>query len=174
MVKSVQRGIATISTAVTNVDVTISAVVTANSVIRCWVRGNQISYWRDKFPVSSITNTTTINLSINATPYSNTPVIWEVVEYYDGVIKTKQTGTLAAGTLTLVAGYVLTVTSVTTSKAMLIFERTATEISNDHGAPTELACSADLESATQIRFRSGYPGDYTFNGVFKWQLVEFY
>ena len=87
MVKSVQRGIATISTAVTNVDVTISAVVPANSVIRCWIRGNQNSYWRDKFPVSSITNTTTINLSINATPYPNTPVIWEVVEYYDGVSK---------------------------------------------------------------------------------------
>jgi hypothetical protein len=172
MVKSVQRGIATISTAVTNVDVTISAVVTANSVVVCKFRGNANAYFKDKWPVSSITNTTTINLSIGATPYGAINVIWEVYEYYDGVIKTKQTGTLAAGTLTLLAGYALTVTSVDTAKSMLIAEHTAVE--NDSNSPLTELCAAYLESATSIRFRSSYYGDWTFNGVFKWQLVEFY
>lgn len=116
-VKSVQRGAITITAATSNT-ATITAVVTANCRLR-WL-GQSFSAASTSQASScarlALTNATTITATVQTDPGANSTVVsYEILEYWPGVIKSVQRGTIVGPTTTA------TITAVNTAKSELNF-----------------------------------------------------
>jgi len=139
LIKSIQRG--TISFAgATSGTATIAAVVPENTIVRhLWSsqtsNNTNLCVW---FGRSELTNSTTVT----ASAYANDGTYvgsYEVIEYYPGVIKSKQTGTItltAASESTDTA----TITTVDTAKAQL-------EVTGEFAGNTSPPTSSDMMRA---------------------------
>lgn len=117
LIKSIQRGTISLSGA-TSGTATITSVVTANSVVR-YLGDSQsdpatddVTFFASRL---ALTNATTVTGSSIAGNASNTQIIsYEVVEYFPGVLKSVQRGTVD---MTTVTSKTATITSVDTTKS---------------------------------------------------------
>jgi hypothetical protein len=116
-IKSIQRGTITI-TGAASVTATINAVVLANSTIR--YLGQTYSQaaateQRQAFSRVELTNTTTVTGIVNTSPGAESTVVsFEVTEYFPGVIRSVQRGTI-------VGAATAAITSVNTARAELSY-----------------------------------------------------
>lgn len=159
MIKSVQTVAFTYGSAVTDYDVTITAVDTGYSVvipeIRTTVVDGTLTMWRAYFY-----NTTTVRLSRHASGTGYEGRI-HVIEYEPGVVKSLQRSNSQSVT-TLPTD--VTITSVDTTKSIIY-------TSHQHNMTTALdRAIAHLENATTLRIR----GANLSNFVMAWTVVEFY
>lgn len=116
LIKSIQRGTITIPGGSTTNGATITAVVTANSALY-WL-GNSLNTAGQVDSAQfmarlALTNATTVTATRGGTTEDVT-VSFEVVEYWPGVLRSVQRGTVAVGTPA-------TITSVTTAKSLLTY-----------------------------------------------------
>lgn len=149
LVRSVQRGTITIGAASTSNTATITAVVLANSRLRLLGYsndGNVVTITEDNC-LLAFTNSTTITAS-HQTAGNTIVASFEVIEYWPGIIRSVQRGTIA---LTGVASNTATITSVNISKTeldLLGFTFTGT-LSVDHRARLDLT-NATTITATRV------------------------
>jgi hypothetical protein len=158
-IKSIQRGLTNFDGTVTQVDATITSVVTANTIVRIiGLSGGGDIASRSTANIEII-NSTTIRM-FKAELTNQLQVHWEVIEFEN--VKSKQTGKVNLGN-----GSTVTITSVNTSKS-LVFS------SVKNGATSAGSIRADsglvLTSATQLTFRTSYTSGTT---EVAWQVIEF-
>lgn len=131
-IKSIQRGTITLADTVTSATATIGAVDPNNT--RLIFLGNNSTNTGgagSSNPTSAriaLTNATTVTAS-RITGTDLMTVSYEVIEYYPGVIKSVQRGTV---TMTATASATATITAVDTNKATL--ESLGDELNNAHQA----------------------------------------
>ena len=120
LIRSIQRATITIAGGSTSNTATITSVDVTNSVLR--YLGTEIA-GADTTPDIvacrvAFTNATTITATVNTVGAGNRIVSFEVIEYWPGVLRSVQRGTVTTtGSSTGTA----TITSVTTTKATLDF-----------------------------------------------------
>jgi hypothetical protein len=119
-VKSVQRNTITITGATSNT-ATITSVDVSNARLR-WL-SETISNTADTGIKSlvrlALTNATTVTATVNTSPGADSTIVsFEVIEYFPGVIKSVQRGTIA---LAAVAGNTASINPVNTAKTELDF-----------------------------------------------------
>lgn len=162
-IKSIQRGTIAITGATSNTDV-ITAVDTTNSVLRkIGQTYNATADTTDKVACRlTFTSATVITANVNTSPGAQTVTVsYEVIEFYPGIIKSIQRGTIAlTGTLTAV------ITAVDTTKSWVDHlgeTYTGASIFNDATARLTLTNTVTVTGASQE------------NGVtVGFQVVEFY
>jgi hypothetical protein len=168
LIKSIQRGTTTIAAAATSGTSTITSVDTANAVIRLLgytYSATAITDGRVLCPRLELTNGTTVTAYRNTADASNSLIVsWEVIEYYPGVLKSVQRGTINVnGTATI--------TAVDTAKS-----------SCDHLGGTYLANTANdpgyygyvtLTNGTTVTATNG-SGAGPGYGTMGFQVVEWY
>lgn len=169
-IKSVQRGTMT-GAYPTDATATISAVDTANSIV-VWL-GVQQTNVNTNFAVAigslELTNSTTVTGKQSPSGGVNMTFSYEVIEFYPGILKSKQTGTVSVGGS---ASATATVTSVNTAKSQLAFQ--GYRIGTSAGPTTDAyATTLVLTNGTTITAaRNTADGANTITAYF--QLVEFF
>ena len=165
VVKSVQRGTITLTDAGTSATATITAVVLANARLRWLGQTNNDS---TSLPTQALarlafTNATTItaNTLANQNAGKLQVVSFEVIEYWPGVLKSVQRGTITTGTPTA------TITAVDVNKSELDYLG-----NTDSGGGIALSglTRLALTNATTVTFSTG-AGNTQVTG---YQVVEFY
>lgn len=165
IVKSIQRGTIAITGATTGT-LTITAVNTSNARIRflgCSANLNVVDGTK-YFARIDLTNSTTITATVNASPGANTLTVGvEVTEYWPGVIKSIQRGTV---TVTGAAN-TATITTVNTAKTEFDYLGFSdTDTSNNNGViPYAVLTNATTVTATNVVAVAATIG---------FQAVEFY
>ena len=173
-VRSVQRGSFTMPAASASGTVTITTVDTSNAVLTAMnnTPTSALSsataatiFWR-----TTLTNSTTITIN-SAVAGDPRTTFWELIEYWPGVIKSKQTGTV---TVSGVAAASATVTVVNMNKSILFLAgNTCVYNVSPYGDPRETPGCCYLDTSTSVKVsRSG--SDPAFAGTWGFQLVEFY
>lgn len=115
LVKSIQRGTTTLIAQTSNTS-TITAVDPNNSAIHflgSTFNASSVNEAVSKARVT-LTNATTVTVTQNTANANTTTVSWEVIEYWPGVIKSVQRGTIIVTTTA-------TITTVDTTKAIVDF-----------------------------------------------------
>lgn len=139
-IKSIQRGTIAITGATSNT-ATITSVDLPNSVIHflgCRVTNGGMNASQVMARIE-LTNATTVTASVFSSPGAQTNTVsYEVIEYYPGIIKSVQRGTIAnSGTATITPvdttksqldhlGWVTSLTSVTPSAVNLVLTNATT------------------------------------------------
>jgi hypothetical protein len=141
VIKSVQRGTITITGATSNT-ATITAVDVANARLR-FLNSTQSANDTDAQSRARIalTNSTTVTATVNTSPGADSVVVsFEVTEYYVGVLKRVQRGTVIGGTTA-------TITAVVPGKTELDYlGATSTNI----GPGTSTYVRIDLTNSTTV------------------------
>ena len=164
LIKSVQRGTMNLN-AVSSNTATITAVNTANSVVR-WL-GTSTASTDTRYAISAgaltLTNATTVTFQRGGSTDSMF-ISYEVTEYNPGVIKSIQTGRAVVNN-----SLAVTVTEVNPAKSELTWRGSEGTL-NPYRSDYEWAYSV-LTNGTTITVSQGYVG-----GAFpySWQLVEFF
>lgn len=114
LIKSIQRGTITIANATASNTATITAVDPNNAIVHGL--GNTVNEApNSSFVRVTLTNSTTVTATRSGTVSANT-VNYEVIEYWPGLIKSVQRGTI---TLNSVTSATATITAVDTTKTMV-------------------------------------------------------
>lgn len=168
LVKSIQRGTITIST--TTNTATVTAVVVANCDLRylgsTYSQGSTITE-RSMMAYVSLTNTTTVTAIRQSSADGGSVVAgYELLEYYPGVVKSRQANTLA---LAGVASNTVTITSVNTALTSLTSLGAVTDGGNGFGADY-LGMLALTNATTVTGSRAGTANTLTFS----YQALERY
>lgn len=173
-VRSVQRGTFTMGAAAASGTVTITTVDTSNAVLTAMnntpaqaanVATAATIFWR-----TTLTNSTTITFN-SALAGDARIIYWELIEYWPGVIKSKQTGTI---TVSGVSSATATVTAVNESKSILFLAgNTCVYNGAAYGDPRETPGNCYLLNSTTVRVVRG-SNDAAYAGTWGYQLVEFY
>jgi hypothetical protein len=161
-VKSIQRGTITIASGAAANTATITAVDTANTVLRWLGHTSTIQQDDNGYARIALTNATTITATRASNPAGDCVVSYEVIEYVPGAIRSIQRGTITVSADPTDA----VITSVTTSKAQvdyLGFSFNATT------ADLTVLPMLSLLSATAVR-----ANEFTIGGVVGYQVVEWY
>lgn len=169
LIRSVQRGEITISNVDTSNTATITAVSMANSQLRYLGQtGASAGTTPDEIAcLLSFTNETTITASVNTTSPGNRIVSFEVIEYWPGIIKTIQRGTV---THTAAQTGTTTITSVNANKTFLDYLGFTTDYVGGTSIGFGLA-GVVLTNATTV---TGTGALGSINRVIGFQAVEFY
>jgi len=161
IVKSIQRGTITLTGVASNT-ATITSVVLANSVL-VWLGQSStdvaVSSTDRSYTAVSLTNSTTVT-GTRSSASSNVTVSFEVIEYYPGVIKSVQRGTVVSAATS-------TITAVDVSKSVLTFLGYIGSLSTYVGLNT--VCTMVLTNSTTITCTGG---DAVHS--MGWQVVEYY
>ena len=170
LIKSIQRG--TMSGAYpTDATATITAVITENTVL-VWNAVQQTNV-NNNFAVAigsmELTNSTTVTGKQSVSGGATMSFSYEVIEFMPGVIKSKQTGTVAVGGA---ASATATVTAVDMAKAQLMFH--GYRMSTSAGPTTDAyALNTRLTATTTVTSaRNVADGANPITAYF--QLVEFF
>lgn len=166
LIKSIQRGTVAVASAALTGTATITAVDLSNSVL---VYGgqqtdNSIDTWHRACARIELTNATTITATRFEVGEIQT-VTYEVIEFWPGVIKSVQRGTI---TMTAVNNATATITAVNTSKSMLGYLGYSQE--NPSTASTIMTRLTLTNSTTVTANRA----TGTLNVIIGYQVVEFY
>jgi len=163
VIKSVQRGTIAITGGTSNT-ATITAVSTANSLVHYLCQSCSLlgANGNIVFARVDLTNSTTVTASVNTSPGANTTTVgYEVIEFYPGVIKTLQRGTVAQGASPA------TITSVNTVKSYIDYLGFTDVV----GVPSSDVCERlALASATTVSIVTGDADSQ----VVGFQVVELY
>jgi hypothetical protein len=94
VIKSIQRGVITWSSAASATATLSPAVVTANTrvVLLGWYNSGQD--WVSLQPWVTLTDTTTVTATRFSTSANSTAASWETLEYFPGIVKSIQRGTV--------------------------------------------------------------------------------
>jgi hypothetical protein len=119
MIKRIQRGTITVASAVTATG-TITAVDVNNSVLMFLgdLAQTATANYNDSNCYIELTNSTTLTITRSGAAPGYSTVSYEVIEYWPGVLKSIQRGTISLGG---VASSTATITAVDTQKASLIY-----------------------------------------------------
>jgi len=167
LIKSIQRGSIVIGNTASSNTATITAVSTANADLSLVSSSSDatVDKWDCVFGHLALTNATTITATRTGTTGDNQTYVYEVIEYWPGVIKQVQRGTIA---LTGVGSNTATITTVNTSKARLnCLGFLCTELS----VPNRIMTRIELTNATTITATRAVG---TNNVTIGYQVVEFY
>lgn len=165
-IKSLQRGIASIASSGSFIDVTITSVDTSKSIIKITPSCASATIVGNFIATAVFINATTIRIERATTPAIVVPYTWEVIEFNN--VKSKQTGTKTIshnGTYQTVNS---TVTSVDTSKST-VFATWKNTTATDSSPYAVL--DINLTSSTNISF--GQRGSGGITTTIEWQLIEF-
>ena len=166
-IKSVQRGISTAfdNTTTTSTTITISAVVTANSIVRVYpgaIPGATSAYFYSHAVCVDLTNSTTISLTRERPDNKAPAIVWEVIEFNDA--KTKQTGIATINDDTFIKN--VTISTVEMSKALVFISWigiSANSSVNQHYVQPYLTSNTNLRIDTQSYYGLSV----------HWQVIEF-
>lgn len=165
--RSIQRGTITLTGAALTNTATITAVVTANTVLECVGITNSAGSaadYRDNWAHLALTNATTITATRLTALDGTVSVIvaYEVREYYPGVIKSVQRGTITnPGTATISA--------VVPSKSSVSNLGTASDAASAYSSIVASLARLTLTNATTVTADSGGS-----NFTVGYQVVEWY
>ena len=166
MVRSVQRG--TITVAAATGTLTISAVDTANSVVSYLggtTNGADVDI-SNQLARIDLTNATTITMTKIGTGAGIFSV--QCVEYWPGVVKSKQVGTIA---LNSVASNTATIATVNTAKS--VCEQVGYTCAGTSYDSREHMARITLTNATTVTANRQSTSSL-FNITYGYQIVEFY
>ena len=167
LIKSVQAGTIVISGAA-SATATITAVVPANAIVlylgASHTSGAETGGHRTMVRVA-LTNATTVTGTVGAAS-SNTVLSYVVVEFWPGVIKSIQAGTISLATTTVSA--TATITAVTTAKSALFPVGWS---NNLDPFLAESICRVALTNATTV---TATKVGITGTDVAGYQVVEFF
>lgn len=163
-IKSIQRGTVTL-TGVGSNTATITAVDPTNSILRWLGASHSTGTTTDGLARIDLTNATTVTATRQGTG-GNLVVSFEVIEYYPGVIKSVQRGTI---TLATVTSNTATITSVDTTKATL--EMLGWNTNDTANNPTNWDVRIVLTNATTI---TGTMGTASATVGLGYQVVEWF
>lgn len=159
-VKSLQRGTIAITGATSNT-ATITAAVLANSRLRflgCIADNGSLAS-RQVLARLAFTNTTTITATVDTSPGANvTTVSFEVIEYWPGVIKSVQRGTVTT---------TAAITAVNTAKSELDYLGNTTTVAS---ADTSSGAYLALTNSTTVTLTPGL----SLGQVAGYQVVEWF
>jgi hypothetical protein len=167
IIKSIQRGTITL-TGVATATATVTAVVLANSVLRCLGFDLQTDLnvtAADTWTQLALTNTTTVTATRTGVG-GIVRINFELVEYYPGVLKSVQRGTIALAAATNTA----TVTAVVVAKSACDFLGGTASDANAGEYAGRAACRVELTNTTTVTASRGV-GTNTANAAY--QVVEF-
>ena len=167
LIRSIQRGSIVIGNTASSNTATITTVDTNNTALYlvCSSSDATVDKWDCVFGRLALTNATTITATRTGTTGDNQTYVYEVVEYWPGVIKQVQRGTIA---LTGVGSNTATITAVTTTKATLnCLGFLCTELS----VPNRIMTRLELTNTTTITATRAVG---TNNVTIGYQVVEFY
>lgn len=165
-IKSIQRGVLTIPSGSSSATATITSVDTANSVLHISQDGDGIvDRWDASLAYVVFTNATTLTATRTGTTGDAVRTSYHVVEYIPGFLKSIQRGTIA---LTGVSSNTATITSVDTSKSVLIFLGMLTA---ELSSPQRITTRLTLTDATTVTASRAVG---TGNNTISYQVVEHY
>tara|TARA_R110000868_G_scaffold181331_4_gene422245 strand:+ start:5221 stop:5640 length:420 start_codon:yes stop_codon:yes gene_type:complete len=122
-------------------------------------------FWR-----TTLTNSTTITFN-SALAGDARIIYWELIEYWPGVIKSKQVGTVTVSGVTNAS---TTVTVVNMNKSILLLTgNTCVYNAAAYGDPREAPGNCFLDTSTSVKVQRG-SNDAAYAGTWGFQLVEFY
>ena len=163
IVRNIQRGTIAVAGASSTGTATITAVDTLHSRLR--VLG--ITSNTNNSPASTgnayvqVTNSTTLTATRNANDASVLTVSWEVVEYFPGVVRSIQRGTVATGSAS-------TITSVNTGRSELDLIGWLSSNTAANNNQTSISPYVVLTNATTVTaFNNAAP-----QATVSWQVVE--
>ena len=169
LIKSIQRGTISIANGATSNTATVTAVVLANS--RLVNLGNDAGSDTTADTVCvriALTNSTTITATVNTVSAAVARVVsYELIEYWPGVMKSVQRGTL---TTAAAASGTAAITSVTTTKATLDFLGMTTTYAVTDGVLTQVQFRIELTNATTITGN----GTTAITRTAGYQVIEWY
>ena len=163
VIKSVQRGFATIPAGASSITVTINAVDTSKSFVtfNVNVTDGATDIPKNSMCGSELTSTTQITFSRYAAVVSIVSIAWEVVEYLSGVLVQRGTSLITG------LGVSVPISSVALSKTHLLVSMISSSADN---VPFRFPPLCYLASATSISAVRG--ADYG-SGTLKWQVVSY-
>jgi len=166
MIRSIQRGVLSVPNGSSTAAATITSVDPNNSVLSVSQDGDgAVNRWDASVGTVVFTNATTITATRTTTTGDVLRTSYEVIEYWPGVIKSVQRGTI---TLAGAASNTATITTVNTSKSMLFDLRySTTELAVPHTITTRLT----LTNATTVTASRAVG---TGTNISSYQIVEFY
>jgi hypothetical protein len=147
-VMAVQRGTVTITSGNVSGTATITSVVTANTRFRfLGCNDSGVDAQPSLLAKVALTNATTVTATVNTAPTNNLVVGFEVTEYYPGILKSVQRGTITVtgGTGTNTAS----ITTVVTQKSELAWLG-ATVASTARDIPWLTLTNATTVTATNV------------------------
>jgi hypothetical protein len=155
-VKSIQRGSIAITS--TSQNIVISAVTTANSIVRIYNQASTSSSTGDFS--GTLTSSTNLNITNSMWTVSQT-IYWEVIEFNN--VKSLQTGTYSLS-VTSTTGVMQTVTisSINSVKALLFSNETSSSSTADGQS------IGVILNSTTLGFNTVYA-----TKTIKWQVIEF-
>ena len=166
MIRSIQRGVLSVSAGTSTGTVTIASVDINNSVLSVSQDADGTAgRWDASVGTVVFTNTTTITATRTTTLGDALRTSYEVIEYWPGVIKSVQRGTI---TLASVGSNTATITTVNTSKSMLFDLRYST---TELTIPNRITTRLTLTNATTVTASRAVG---TGTNVSSYQVVEFY
>lgn len=173
VVKIIQRGTIALAAGVATNTATIVAVNMNNAVVHS--AGNtgdsgSASYGTDTIDLQ-LTNATTVTATNGQLVTTDTITVpYQVIEYFPGVLKSLQ-----RGTITLTSGQAsntATITQVDTTRAVIVWSGCRETSTNGYGTPQKVWVDLVLTNSTTVtlaRFASG-----TFTFTVPYQVAEFY
>lgn len=165
-IKSIQRGVISITAAASNNTASITAVDLDNC--RLTRIGSSSNNGAQNDPASSVlvilTNSTTITGVRSGTGSADTSVAWQIVEYLPGIIKSVQRTTVTYSSATSAA---VTITSVDTNKSLI--DDLGCRVGNTLDSLYNWWVFTNATTVTANRFGAG--GDSTVASL---QVVEFF
>ena len=166
MIRSIQRGVLSIGNGSSSAAVTITAVDTNNTMLSVSQDGDgAVNRWDASVAMVVLTDATTITATRTTTTGDVCRTSYQVLEFWPGVIKSVQRGTI---TLAGAASNTATITTVNTSKSLLFDLRySTTELAVPHTITTRLT----LTNATTVTASRAVG---TGTNVSSYQIVEFY
>lgn len=167
LVKSVQRGTITLA-AVTSNTATITAVSTNNALLAnlgTSLAGSGVTNPQVNNVILTFTNATTITAT-RTTGTGTVVVSYEVVEYFPGVLKSVQRGTIA---LTAVTSNTATITTVDTTRTL---DTQLGVLADSNDAPDAFYARLALTNATTLTASIGAASIGTI--TVGYQVAEYY
>lgn len=166
MIRSIQRGVLSIPNGSSTAAATISTVDMPNSVLSVSQDGDgAVGRWDASTGTVVLTNATTITATRTTITGDVLRTSYEVIEYWPGVIKSVQRGTI---TLASVGSNTATITTVDTSKSQLFDLRYST---TELASPQTITTRLTLTNATTVTASRAVG---TGTNVSSYQVVEFY
>ena len=145
---------------------TITAVNLANTLLFVSQDGDgSLARWDASVAVVTFTNTTTITATRTTTTGDACRTSYEVIEYWPGVLKSVQRGTI---TLSAVASNTATITAVDITKSVLVDLRYST---TELAVPNTITTRVTLTNATTVTASRAVG---TGTSVIGYQVAEFY
>jgi uncharacterized protein YycO len=165
MIRSIQRGVVSANNTFATGTVTITAVDLNNTVLSVSQDGDGVvGRWDTSTGTVVLTNATTITVTRTGT-VDSLRTSYEVIEYWPGVIKSVQRGTI---TLASVGSNTATITTVNMNKSQMFDLRYST---TELASPQTITTRLTLTNATTVTASRAVG---TGTNVSSYQVVEFY